>query len=147
MSQYQTYRYVHYCPNISPSNTQQSATVSVPDLLIRHSPLLPQCLSCWYPAVHHCLSARLIDTTVHYCPSTSITDMLQYTVPLPGLLIRYIVYHCPHTSPTDMLKYTSALVSVLLITYSHILSQYQTYWYPTVDYCPTTNPTNTIQSQ
>ena len=106
-------------PQCQYSDTQQSAIVSVPDLLIRHSPLVPQYLSFWYRAVHHCLSIRPVDTTVYYCFSTSTIDTLQYTTaPLPVLLIRY--------SPSQ--------------------TQYQSYWYATVHFCSSTSTTDNLQS-
>ena len=68
------------------------------------------------------------------------------------------VHYCPSTSPTDMIQSTTAMVqacqygSPLLSQYQFInmigppILQYQFYWYNTVHYCVSTSPTDTIQS-
>ena len=152
LAQYQSYSYptVHYYPSTillihctllssaSPVGTLQSpidqfhltdtfslidtthhTTFQVPFLLIIHcSTLLPQYQFYWYVAVHYWPSSSLIDTF----QSTSIS-----------------------TSPIDTTEFISATVLILLKPYILLLPQYQSYWYNTVNYCPSTS-SDTLQS-
>ena len=97
--------------------------------------------------------------TFHYCPNTSPIDKSQYTTaPELLLLIRYSTL-CSSTSLNDKSQSITAPVPVLLILYSSLLPQYvlliwhstllpkyQSYWYTTVHYCPSTNPIDFLQS-
>ena len=131
--QYQSYWYptVHLCPSTRPALLilyspllpqhqsywyLQSTTAPVPNLLIQHNPLLPLYESYWYP-------------TVHYYPISSPTDLATVTVP--------VIWYT---------QSTTALVPVLLILHNPLLSQYQTYWYNVVSFCPSTSSTDTIQT-
>ena len=85
-------------------------TLLAPVLVIFSSPLLLQFYSYWYPIIH-------------YCPSTSTMDTIQYTTaPVPVLLKRYSTF-CPSTSLLNMAKYTSAPVHIVLISCSPLLAQ------------------------
>ena len=79
--------------------------------------------------------------TVCYCPSTSPTDMIQSTIVMNHSnwhdTVRY--YLC--TSPTDTMQSTTTQVPILLISFSPLLPQYQSYWYESVHYCSRTTPT------
>ena len=100
-------------------DTTQYTTLQVPFLLIHYSTLLPQYQSYWY-------------VTVHYWPSSSLTDTFQST--------------SISTSPIDSTEFTSATVPILLKPYILLLAQYQSYWYNIVNYCPSTSSTDTLQS-
>ena len=140
--QYLSYWYpvVNHYLSISHSNTQQSATVSVPDLLTRNCPLVRQYTTVPVPVLLISYSTQLSHyqsywyATVHNCPSTSPTAQ-STSAPVPTLLIWYSPPLPPYQSCSRLL-----LQYVLLITYNHILSQYQSYGYPTVDYYPIINP-------
>ena len=167
---------VHYCPIKSPIDTMQYTSAPVPVLLIRFlyvSPLLARNQSYSYRTVHYYEYQSYWYQTVHYIPSICSTNTLHYSIaPLPVLMIRRyslltqfqsdkkpsihycpsttnwydIVLYCPSTSPTDTLQPISAPVPVLLIYYSPLLPQYQSYWYPTIHCCQSTSPVDTIQS-
>ena len=122
---------------------------------IRHSPLLSQYQSYWYPTVHLCPSTRPVVlilyspllpqyqtyryNTFHYCPITSLSDTLQSTiiefpVLLMWLLSQYQSVWCAQS--------TNALVPVLLILHSPLLSQYQI----TIDTSALVRATDTLQT-
>ena len=100
-----------------------------------------------YDTVHYCLSTSPIDTISLLLPSISLTDTTQFTsAPVSVLLIWYHIsdpvpellidagHDYPNTSPANTLQSTT--------------DQYQSYWYPTIYYCPvpvsSTNPTYTL---
>ena len=113
--QYLSYGYdsFHHCPSTSPIDTTQFTTAPILALRIRYSTLQPQFQFCWCTLLSHCQSYWYY--TVHFCPSTSLTDMVQST-------------NSP-TSPNDTTQSMSVAVLVLLIWYSLPL--------------PSTSPTDT----
>ena len=104
----------------------QSTTASVSVLYYMwYSGLLSQYLCFWY-------------VTVHQCPSTSPTDLIQSsTTPVSVLLIGW----SPTAPVPDLL-----IMPFLLIWHSPLLSQYQSYWYNKVHNCHSNNLTKTTQS-
>ena len=135
----------------------QSTTTPIPVPLILYSPLLPQYQSYWYPTIHYCPVPVLLIrhstqmpqyryATVHFCRSTSLIDKSQSTTaPVPTL--SYPTVHlCPSTNLIDTTQYTSTPELVLLILYSILMHQCQSYWYVTVNCWPSISPTHTQQS-
>ena len=143
----QSYWYytVHFCPSTSltdmvqstnsstsPNDTTQSMSVAVLVLLIWYSLPLP--------------STSPTDTTAHFCPSISPADMKQSTTaPIQDILSTTALYksywYLTDTSSSDIQQSTTALILVLLIPYNPQLPQYMSYWYDTIHYCPSPNPT------
>ena len=131
---------MYHCLSTRPVDTAIIAPVSV--RLIPNSSSLFQYQTYWNDLVHQCPSScptntmqlitilvPSIDTTVHHSPK-----------------YLYYWYYWPSSRPTDMTQFTSAPVPTILIRYSTLLPKYQAYWYDTVHFCPSTNPTDTIQS-
>ena len=124
-------------------------SIIAPDkvLLIPYSPQLPQYQSYWHD-------------TVHYCPSTSPIDILQFTfATVPFLLIPYSPllpqnqsYSYPRSTtaqaPVLLIQHSSlpSLVRVLLIPYSSLLSLYQACWLDIVHFCPSTSPSDMMST-
>ena len=135
----------------------QSTNAPLSVLLIQHSPLLSQYY--WYDTVYHChgpvlliLHSPLLSenqsywyNTAHLCSSTSSTDTtLSATVLVLVLLIWYSL-PLSWIIPTDMIQSATTSIPVLPIPCSPLLPKYQSYWYPSVHYCPNTSPVDTSQ--
>ena len=152
---------IWYSPSTYPTDMIHSISAPVPVLSIRNTLLLPQYKSnSISPTDTTQLTTVLVSVLlIWYSPSTYHTDMIHSTTtPVPVLLVREYklfwydtIYYCPCASPTFTIQYirtsvpvllmhTTVTLPVLLLLYSPLLSQYQSYWYDTVHQCPSTSP-------
>ena len=138
------YDTVHKCSTISSADTTQSTTVPVlvhwydtvyhchGPVLLLHSPLLSQNQSYWCD-------------TAHLCSSTSTTDTTQSATVLVLVLLIWYSLPFPWIIPTDTIQPATTPIPVLPIPCSPLLPKYQSYWYPSIHYCPNTSPIDSSQ--
>ena len=109
----------------------QYTIAQVQALRIRYSTLQPQYQFYWCTLSH---SQSYWYYIVQYCPSTSLTDMIQFTSASPMIWVNF----CRSTSPTDMKQSTTAQYQSYWYD-SPLLTRYESYWYNTIHYCPNTS--------